>query len=776
MTKWARMRRRKEKKRADAEALRSKAEGKEVKLTEPEKTSEGTQHSQEIEKLESVKTFKPNFSNNLISKKIFFEHLSVVFIFSVLTVILTLPVILDFTSEIAGLEQCYDQCHMMWRFWWTDFSLQNSLDFHHSNYIFYPDGVNIGGNLAYFTTFIGFLLMQFSGPIVAWNVILFLGLIFGGYGCYLLANNFNKNYLSSTIAGIIFTFTTYHMAHSLVHIGLTMIVWLPIFVLFLFKLLEKRSKYYSIVGGIIFFLVSLTHFYYSIFIIIFSIVFFAIYVFRQKKVSNKTFITNFSILLAIGLISTSVLFLSNPIPDDDASVQPLELHMQFSASLENFILPTWEHSTVKLNDEIIFSFFSFFDKSPYGLHIENMVYLGYSVIFLSALAVIRYRQNHTWFWLLICGIFVIMSFGPELKTFNQSTGIEMPDKVFYDTIPEWDEIRAPARFIVMANLALAVLASYAVYGLIKNKFSSFKQQIMLASIIGFVILFEFSTIPYTTTAQPIPDIYDEIKNDKSKFAVLSAPIGGTGQGELASHPVFLYHQIHHEKPIYGGYESRVSLDALQNTQTYFLNMFHILGSKNDVIKQDLTIHGLSLFDYFDIKYVTLFKKFGTIEPEKFSQRNPEFVPETRQIMSEILSGNNPVYEDDVVVVYKIPKPDLSEPFLLLGSGWHVFLHEKNVRAAVENSEILIINPTNSEMYVTLNLVLSSDKKEKTVTIYNNNKKLIEHNVPNAWTDMVIKNLMLEPGTNVITLDTDEFTPTKSTNEVSLVVRSISIIN
>ena len=328
----------------------------------------------------------------------------------------------------------------------------------------------------------------------------------------------------------------------------------------------------------------------------------------------------------------------------------------------------------------------------------------------------------------------------------------------------------------MANLALAVLASYAVYGLIKNKFSSFKQQIMLASIIGFVILFEFSAIPYYSYAQPIPDIYDEIKNDKSKFAVLSAPIGGTGQGELASHPVFLYHQIHHEKPIYGGYESRVSLDALQNTQTYFLNMFHILGSKNDVIKQDLTIHGLSLFDYFDIKYVTLFKKFGTIEPEKFSQRNPEFVPETRQIMSEILSGNNPVYEDDVVVVYKIPKPDLSEPFLLLGSGWHVFLHEKNVRAAVENSEILIINPTNSEMYVTLNLVLSSDKKEKTVTIYNNNKKLIEHNVPNAWTDMVIKNLMLEPGTNVITLDTDEFTPTKSTNEVSLVVRSISIIN
>ena len=205
-----------------------------------------------------------NYSNHLITKRIFFEHISVVFIFSVLTVILTFPVILDFVSEAAGFE-CFDKCHMMWRFWWADFSFENNLDFQHSNYIFYPGGTDIGGNMAYFTTFIGFLLVQFLDYAAVWNIIWFLGFVFGGYGCYLLANNFNKNYLSSIIAGIIFTFTTYHMAHSIVHIGLSMIVWLPIFVLFLFKLLEKQSKYYSIVGGVIFFLVSLTHLYYSVF-------------------------------------------------------------------------------------------------------------------------------------------------------------------------------------------------------------------------------------------------------------------------------------------------------------------------------------------------------------------------------------------------------------------------------------------------------------------------------------------------------------------------------
>ena len=60
MTKWARIRKRKERKRADEALRRSEAEGKEVKLAEPEKISENIQHPQEIEKIEGTKTSSPN--------------------------------------------------------------------------------------------------------------------------------------------------------------------------------------------------------------------------------------------------------------------------------------------------------------------------------------------------------------------------------------------------------------------------------------------------------------------------------------------------------------------------------------------------------------------------------------------------------------------------------------------------------------------------------------------------------------------------------------------
>jgi len=60
MTKWARMRKRKERKRAEEASRISESEGTEVKLAEPEKISENIQHPQEIEKIEDTKTSSPN--------------------------------------------------------------------------------------------------------------------------------------------------------------------------------------------------------------------------------------------------------------------------------------------------------------------------------------------------------------------------------------------------------------------------------------------------------------------------------------------------------------------------------------------------------------------------------------------------------------------------------------------------------------------------------------------------------------------------------------------
>ena len=79
MTKWARMRKRKQRERAEEELRRSEAEGKEVKLAEPE----NIQHTQEIEKTEDTKTSSPNTILSQIPRYVyllaFFALLAAVF-------------------------------------------------------------------------------------------------------------------------------------------------------------------------------------------------------------------------------------------------------------------------------------------------------------------------------------------------------------------------------------------------------------------------------------------------------------------------------------------------------------------------------------------------------------------------------------------------------------------------------------------------------------------------------------------------------------------------
>ena len=118
--------------------------------------------------------------------------------------------------------------------------------------------------------------------------------------------------------------------------------------------------------------------------------------------------------------------------------------------------------------------------------------------------------------------------------------------------------------------------------------------------------------------------------------------------------------------------------------------------------------------------------------------------------------------------------------MALGSGWHIFDYENNVRATMKTSEILVLNPTNSEMNVTLNIVLSSIENKKTMAISMNNEKLSTVEIPTSPINMNIK-LVLVPGVNVVTLDTNEFqlyqiNIMKKPMTVSFNVQSISIIN
>jgi len=470
-------------------------------------------------------------------------------IFFVLTSILTFPAIANFGSEFAGTGP--DIWNNVWKWWWTKYAFENNLDWLKTDYIFYPTGVNIGKE-SLFTMLFSYVF-QFLDYVQIWNVLWFGGYVFSGYGAFLLAYHFNKNFIASLVAGAIFTFSTYHTTQAVSHVDLAFIVWIPLSILFLFKMTETKSKINPVLVAVFLFLAVFTQLTYFFVMVMFVILFLIVYFIRKKNISNKTLLIHFLIGGAIFFILSSPLLLTlSATLNEEPYKRPISEINIYSANIENmFLIPSPLHSIHKVTGHAFAdSIYAMLGTSYMQVQMEQVIFLGITPLVLTGIAIVWFRDKHFVFWIIILLVFAILTLGPELRFLNELTGYVLPGKVLYDSIPGWDFNRVPARFVVMVTLSLAVLSAYAVDGIMKQRIKSSKMTITLGAIVMFFILLEFATLPYPTTAQEIPSIYDSIKKDADKFAILEAPTGGQGYLDLQSDPLYQYFQTVHEKPIF----------------------------------------------------------------------------------------------------------------------------------------------------------------------------------------------------------------------------------
>jgi len=698
--------------------------------------------------------------------EVFFEktrsHLLVILIFFVLTCFLTFPVIANFGDDIAGFFTG-DPQHMLWRFWLMTYSLDNSLDPFQTNLIFHPDGVTILHHNI-FSTSIGSFLLNFLELIPTWNTLVFFGFIFGGYGCYLLANYFTRSFIPSIISGIIFTFSTYHFIHSAFHIGLVTIVWIPIYILYLFKISESRSMINPIICGVLLFLVTSSHFYYTFSITIFSVIFAIVFVFKNKTIDNKIFFRNLSIALGLGLALSLILFLPTIQSSNDQVInRPVSEHIEYSLSLEDFLSP-YPLQTINFYSDFVVptSIYDFFGQTYDTVDLERYAYVGFSIIILSIIGLIWFRSRFSFFWLLITGIFAVLCLGPELKIFNELTGLSLPYLLFYEIIPGWDFFRVPSRFIVIVTLSMAILSSFAIVGITKKYFSSLKKSIVLGVLIIIIISVELSTIPgLSSEVPPIPEIYDTIKSDTKNTAILEVPVGGFGQMKRYSDPIFQYYQTYHEKPIVGGYEVHTTSDIQRGTQEYFYNNFSWDGSKSDVVNQDLSKVGISIMNYLNVGHVLIHQKtFSNYDTgDEYFTLSSKVIPNVTSLMQEILGKTESDYASSELIYYKIPTSTSNDPFILLGKGWYPLDYHKGnlVRYAEPTSEIILVNPDTKSQNVNLRIQMQSFIDDQNINLKINEINQIFPALSSSSTEVLIENITLLPGSNSIIFISENFT-------------------
>ncbi len=203
-----------------------------------------------------------------------------------LTVGMTWPLAAQLTSAIPG--DSFDGWQNYWNLWWVKIALvERQQTPFVTDLLYAPTGVGL-----YFHTlnpFNGLLTLpiQLSGSLLlAYNAVVFFSWVMGGYGVYLLtlwllprqavtAQAPTQQTASAFVAGAIFTFAPFHMAHLLGHMQVMSLEWIPFYILYLLKAIAQCRQgrpwlRHALMAGLFLTLTGLCDWYFVLYLFFFT--------------------------------------------------------------------------------------------------------------------------------------------------------------------------------------------------------------------------------------------------------------------------------------------------------------------------------------------------------------------------------------------------------------------------------------------------------------------------------------------------------------------------
>ncbi|MBA7638587.1 hypothetical protein ES703_46243 [subsurface metagenome] len=565
----------------------------------------------------------------------------VVLLYILLTVVLTYPAISNFTTRIIG--DGGDTWKFTWNFWWTKKALTEFQNPYFTNYLFHPNGTSLAFDaLTPLNSLISIPLQSFFNLITTYNIIYFFSFIMSGLGMYLLALYLTKNKFASFIAGFMFAFSPYHIAHGLGHLNLIAIEWIPFYILYLLKTHKEYNTKNMLLAGLFLIFTALSSWYY----LLFSLMFSGLYLlyFGIKENSFLNLLKKIAPIFILTALVLSPIFITMavdsakydfPINRDPVNRDP-EI---YSADLLSFFIPG-KLQTIGKNP-FFNSITSRFNK---GLLVESGNYIGFVILFLSLFSIIKLRKNRFVSFAALAGfIFFILSLGMHIHFLGKITGIPLPYSVL-------NELRifsfggTPGRFAIMLVISLAVLSSFALKEIFNM--SSRKKRNIIMVVLCSMLFIEFLPLPIVTTSIEVPDFYKTISQDNEDYAIIDLV-----DLDLYS-PQKLYYQTVHNKKIIGGYISRPTLnniDFLDNTPV----VTNILLNREPEEPRNVELkeYARNILRKYNVRYIvysknpesTIMKTYGL---NKHREDEPAYAS---SIMTTY--GLKKYYEDEQVEVY-----------------------------------------------------------------------------------------------------------------------------
>lgn len=480
-------------------------------------------------------------------KKYLFSSSSIFIYYFLLACFWTRPVIFHLRSMVIGY---HDTWQFIWNFWWLKTALETGQNPFFTHYLHWPNGISLlFHTLNLPNAIISILFQTIIGLPATYNLLILLNLALTGFGTYLLTNYFSKNKFAGFLAGYVVAFSAYMMAHSLGHLNLVSFGWVPLFILYYWKMIHEESPWYF--ASLFLILIAFTDWYYFFFtgIFIFLHLIYSFFFQRHILFSKKT-LANFGLMILVSLIFIA--------PYLGSMIYEKITNKDFSFLGHNPILNSLDFQAL-----FVPNFTSLFNNSyrliwgRFQSGFEGVGYLGFSVLAMALSALIFVRKKETYFFFFVFILFLILSFGP----FFQFKGIvykNIPLLYFWlDKNVSFIALQGvPARFISFSYLSLAVIVSLMVSKILQLKHW---WKYPLIGFVSFAIFFEYLPSKIITSRISKPEFYSKIGKDSNEYAIIDLSY---------DFDKVLYYQTIHHKSLISGYTSRgtqKTIDFLNNT-------------------------------------------------------------------------------------------------------------------------------------------------------------------------------------------------------------------
>jgi hypothetical protein len=430
--------------------------------------------------------------------------------------------------------------------------------------LLYPQGTLLVMHT--YTPIIGLANVLIGHELLATNLMVAVSFVLSGVGGYRLCVRWVSNPVLCGLAGVVFAFSPYKLAHLPEHYHLLLTATVPFYVVAFLKaflwqegrwLPQVRSWAQVALCGVLG-LVTLLSDYYTLFgLLYFSVGYALYYGLKLSQIRWGQWQTWAWLVagLVVCHIGSRLLKLSD-VPDNAG--------FWWGGDLAGYLLPPLNNRWLRTAATDALHRRSIFNMPG---SVENVMFLGYALplLLLLSYALKTRRPTHgappapvaaDWRplpWLLL--LFVLLTL-PEIRVFGKGV-LRLPTGLLH-YVPFFNNIRCPTRHVSFVALLLPLVAFVRWQPWLQTRLRPATQWMAAASLLAVVLLELQPQTPPVRTVAGVPRVYQVVRElpGATVFPVPFGLLDGYRQlGRMS--PDELFYQTRHGKALAGAYISRV---------------------------------------------------------------------------------------------------------------------------------------------------------------------------------------------------------------------------